>query len=290
MSTVAIVASPVERLTQALGWRIRNARLAARYAPARLSAWWLFKRRVGRYRLLTEQQLLGTRRSDTVFIFGSGYSLNEMTREQWDVIEQHDTLGFNWFVREPYVRCDYHLVREIAPDDLDDNAWRPALREYFAALRDNPRYRSTILLVQTGFRAINGNRAIGLGLVPENNRVFLWRTRDAAMPTASFAEGLSHSRGTLHECINFAALGGWRRIVLVGVDLYDRRYFWLRHDERRPDDPETDATVHRTAREGVIDSVGEWRNELERRGITLYVHNPRSLLNQVLPVWNVNTR
>ena len=35
----------------------------------------------------------GLRRSDTIYIFGSGYSLNEITREQWGEIEKHDTMS-----------------------------------------------------------------------------------------------------------------------------------------------------------------------------------------------------
>src|SRR5205085_9086375 len=141
----------------------------------------------------------------------------------------------------------------------------------------------TIFLVQTGFRAINGNRAIGYGLAPVRNRIFLWRTlTDRTLPSGSISEGLTHNRGTLSECVNFAALMGWRQIVLAGVDLYDRRYFWL-----GPEEPLIrDATVHsqhRTA--GFVESIRAWRDSFERNGIRLYSYNPRSLLVPTLPVW-----
>ena len=41
-----------------------------------------------------------------MFIFGSGASLNAITPTEWTEIERHDTLGFNWFVRQSFVRCD----------------------------------------------------------------------------------------------------------------------------------------------------------------------------------------
>lgn len=273
------------RVVNAVAWRVRALRIDVWFFPIRLRAWLAFARNVGRYRPLTEAELRRTRKSDTVFIFGSGYSLNEMGAAEWRAIERHDTLGFNWFVRQQFVRCDYQLVREIGPTDLDDATWRRYLNDYFDLLRSNPRFSRAVLLIQTGFRATNGNRAIGLGLIPDESLVFLWRSipNDDA-PSLSFRRGLAHGQGTLSECINFALLMGWTTIVLVGVDLYDRRYFWLQRDEPRPDDPQIDR-LHNTVLGGVVESVGRWRAQLEARGVRLFVYNPRSLLIDVLPVW-----
>ena len=283
------VTPPLARIVGALEWRLRNLGLSARHFPARLQAWLGFKRHVHRHRILDETELLQTRRSDTVFIFGSGYSLNAISPAEWRAIEEHDTVGFNWFIHQQYVRCDYHLVREIPPTDLDASIWRKYLRDYFELLRGNQRFSNAVWLVQTGFRATNGNRAIWLRLIPERQRLFLWKSVDADLPSASFADGLAHGRGTLHECINFATLMGWTRIVLAGVDLYDRRYFWLPADEGRADDPEPLDAIHRTALQGIVDSVGKWNEHLRKRGVELYVYNPQSLLTRVLPVWNAVT-
>jgi hypothetical protein len=84
--------------------------------------------------------------------------------------------------------------------------------------------------------------------------------------------------------VNFAVLMGWTSIVLVGVDLYDRRYFWLPPDVARPEEHNLDAT-HATALGGIVTTLGSWSEQLAPRGIRLYVHNPKSLLSQVLPVW-----
>lgn len=281
--------NPATRLVNALTWRIRNLRLSVQHFPVRLRAWLGFKRNISRYRIISEQELRQTRKGDTVFIFGSGYSLNAISASEWQAIAEHDTLGFNWFVRQHYVRCDYHLVRETGGSDLDDASWRGYLFDYFDRLRDNPCFSNAVLLIQTGFRATAGNRAVWLSLIPPEHRVFLWKSIDTTVPSTSFTEGLAHGAGTLHECINFAALMGWTRIVLAGVDLYDRRYFWLRADEARPDDPATIDAVHQTALGGVVDSVGAWHDQLRHRGVELYVYNPKSLLTKVLPVWNAVT-
>src|SRR5207244_1531634 len=124
---------------------------------ARVQAWLAFRRNLSSYRVLDEPQLRATRRGDTIFIFGSGYSLNAITADEWRMIEAHDTMGFNWFTRQSFVRCDYHLVREILYNNVEDD-WRIVAPMYFQLIRDNPCFANTVLLIQSGFVATYGNR------------------------------------------------------------------------------------------------------------------------------------
>ena len=98
--------------------------------------------------------------------------------------------------------------------------------------------------------------------------------------------GLTHSSSTLHDAINAAWLLGWKRIVLVGVDLYDRRYFWLGDDDVRGLDRERGAVssdAHSQVDMGFIERIGTWASILAEEGCTLEVLNPRSLLTRTLP-------
>lgn len=266
-----------------------DVRSALRVQPVRVAPWLVALAARRRYRTLSEHELSRTRRSDTIFVFGSGSSINELTPGELRRFEEHQTLGFNWFVHQEFVRMDYHLIRGIPDTDLDLSVWKPQLDEYFRLIRGNPRYTDTVFLVQTGYRAINGNRTLGYRYLPAGSRVFLWRTNTrATMPSRSFADGLVHANSTLEECVNFAYLVGWRRIVLVGVDLYDRRYFWLDEDETRSVDVRRDATAehpHSRASSGMVELLGRWRAAFAREGVELEVYNPRSLLAAVLPVY-----
>jgi len=272
----------------------RGAYWWGRSFPARVRPWRAARRSLGVYRVLDEPALRATRRSDTVFVFGSGASLNDLRPDELTEIARHDTLGFNWFVHQDFLRCDYHLVRGIPDTDLDPAVWRPQVEEYCRLIRESPRFHDTVFLVQTGFRATNGNRVVGLRLLPEGARIFLWRTNTRAVePGETFADGLTHGHSTLQECINFAFLLGWREIVLVGVDLYDRRYFWLPGDEARSVDVRRGAAAgdpHHRAASGMVATLGAWRRWLERRGVRLSVYNPRSLLAAELPVFRLDGR
>jgi hypothetical protein len=266
---------------------------AIRTFRVRLVPWLRFLAGRRAYHMLSEEELRATRRSETVFIFGSGSSLNDLGPADWENIAQYDTMGFNWWVHQQFVRTDYHLIRGIPDTDLDPRVWRPQLEEYFRLLRDNSRFGQTVFLIHSGFRAINGNRAIGYGYLPRSNPVFPWRTSmRIGHPSRSFDEGLVHGQSTIQECINAAYLVGWGRIVLVGVDLYDRRYFWLRPDETRSIDERRGATAvqqHVQAAMGIVQTLAEWHEWLRAEGVTLEVHNPRSLLAGALPVYSPAT-
>ncbi|HEX6162996.1 MAG TPA: hypothetical protein VFZ31_06515 [Vicinamibacterales bacterium] len=271
----------LQRIRQAIEWRARNAVWTIERLPGQIGAWLGFHASRRHYELLTEEQLRRSRKSDTVFIFGSGGSLNEISDAEWRRIEAHDTFGFNWFVHQQFVRSDFHVVREIG----EWKDWRSDIRRYFDLIDSNPRFANTTFLVQTGFGGVNGNRAVWLQLLPKHRRVFLFRShRGSRLPSTSLADGVAHTEGTLSDCINLAALLGWRNIVLCGVDLYNRQYFWLPSGEPRFGDSTT-AGPHNTAIGGIVESMRVWREFYERQGVSLYVYNPKSLLAEVLPIW-----
>ena len=281
------------RVVRGAGARLERAARAAAGSPwlawhyARCVPPWLLARRQLRDRILTEDELRARRRGDTVFVFGSGASLNAISAEEWEAIARHDTFGFNWFVLQDFVRCDFHLIRQIA-DSNRRTVWEPQTREYFEALSSSPHYRDAVLLVQHELRARGVNLAFRLGVFPDTHPVFPFRTSRARLPAERFDEGLVHGSSTLLDAVNAASLIGWTSIVLVGVDLYDRRYFWLPEDETRALDRLRGASAsdtHSQAATGLIETLGEWRTALRTRGVELSVYNPESLLARELPVY-----
>lgn len=243
------------------------------------------------YRVLSESELRLSRKSDTVFIFGSGYSINDVSDSEWEHFAQHDTIGFNWFVRQQQVRIDFHLIREIGNRYGDPSPWWPEINEYMGFLHSNHRYAETILIVQAGWTAIGGNQVVGRELLPKRNALFRFRTHSRGpndSPSSSLSKGLVHGSATLTDCVNFASLLGWKKIVLVGVDLYDRRYFWLGPDETTPLETRRGARfddAHSTAGGGLIENLGRWAQEFEEHGVSLFVYNPKSLLAATVPVY-----
>ena len=253
-----------------------------------------------RYDAMSEQQLIATKRSDTVFIFGSGASLNDITAAEWAHIAGHDTFGFTAFIYQRWVRVGYHLIRGGIEGSL---VWRAYAEDFCNSLNSNPYFDNTILIMQGEYFAMFANQLLGYRLIRPRTRIFRYQTaRGEGPPTRSFAEGIRHNAGTLCDSVNVASCMGWKHIVLAGVDLYDARYYWLPPDKTYGVDAAGLMTpvdvnhrgnrfdeVHNTARNGVVLTMGAWRDHLEReQGISLSVFNPRSLLADVMPVYRVN--
>jgi hypothetical protein len=220
---------------------------------------------------------MATRKADTAFVFGSGRSLIDISGEEWARMAEYDTISLREFPRQEWIRADYHLTSEV---DLVD--------EYAERLRANPRYRETIFVVQEGLRAERGNELVGRALYPEGARIFRYRRRRSrsATPSTSFAAGLVHGSSSIFDATNFAYLMGYRRIVLVGVDLYNKEYFWLGPGETRPYElHRADARKVFLGAEPIVSLMTTWHAALAADGVELFVYNPRSLLAERIPVF-----
>ena len=245
----------------------------------------------GWIREVTSDSILQKKRSDTIFILGSGYSINELTSSEIKRMEQHDTFSFNWFVYQNFIRIDFHLIREIASDDWNQSVWQKELQIYSDLLKKSVHYKNTLFVLQVGWNSI---RIIAHHYLPEAAEVIFYYAdrKGTRYPTTDFKLGIIHGPSTLFDSIHFAYLFGWKKIVLVGVDLYDRRYFWLKPDETRVTDVKRNKTyhdTHNTAREVVV-WTKRWGKYLEKKGIELFVYNPMSLLAGAIQVFNPNER
>lgn len=227
-----------------------------------------------RYSVLSERELMASRRGDTVFVFGSGPSLLEIAPGEWERIAQFDTVAFSHFHRQRWIRVDYHLVAEVG-----------SVTETAASIRSNPLYENTILGMAKGWIAEAPNELIARRLLPSGTRIFRWRriARGRVAPaTTRLSQGLVHGDGSVQDAVNFALVMGWRRIVIAGVDLSGTRYFWM------PEDEEAEAGSARWGQATtVIASLRLWRDAAAVRGIELFTNSPRSPLAEVLPVFEL---
>jgi hypothetical protein len=253
-----------------------------------------------RYQLLSESQLIATRKSETVFIFGSGYSLNDIPPHHWAHIASHDTFGFTAFIYQQWIRVGYHLIRGGIEGSL---VWRAYADDFCGSLNGNPNFADAVLILQGEYFAMFANQILGYKMIRPGTRIFRYQTaRGHGLPTATFREGIRHNEGTLCDSVNVAVCMGWKHIVLAGVDLYDTRYYWLPPDTTFGVDAaglmvpvQTNHrgnrfdSVHNTARNGIVDTMGAWRNYLDAElGVELSVLNPRSLLADVMPVYRID--
>ena len=265
--------------------------------------WLSFKSKINvklYYNLVKTSSLSKYRRSSRVYIFGSGYSLNDITRNEWDEIEKHDTLGFNTFVRQHWIRVDFHLVRGWR-EGANINLNPSHILELAQLINNSSFYSETILLLQNEHFAHTSRLLLAEKMLTKGSQISFYHTANyAPLPTSSISHGLRHLSGTLTDAINFAFCMGWREIVLVGVDLYDTRYFWLdpektisidyntgdMHESLTSDRGQRYDEPHSTVSSGVLSEVAQWAEFMKSYGVELSVYNPNSLLAKKIPLHN----
>lgn len=242
-----------------------------------------------------------SRCKDTIFIMGSGYSINDITREEWQHMEDAgDIFSFNYFFKCKFVPTNYHICGEIggAPNYgsiLRNSEHRKSIKYYYDELFSNPYYKDTIYFLRYGVD--NKKMPVPIAIWAllflkafKNKQVCPYRIviqKDTILEPSDNIYAISHYIATLSDAINISYILGYKKIVLVGIDLYDQRYFWLERNETRDivlKKGKTYSDIHGTA-DNVLKGMSVWNEYLIKKGVRLYIYNPRSLLNKVLPIY-----
>jgi hypothetical protein len=261
-------------------------------------------------RVVTGKSYKQFRGSDTLFILGSGSSIASITERQWKLVAEGDSIGFNWFMAHEFVPNFYHmeLSNELVPvvrRFLESEARHLSHLPFSINIKD-------VSLQQPLSDYVLGREpfvAVPRLLFPQEKHagsILRWYHDLADSPWNDF---YLHYRGTLTLMIGIGVLMGYRKIVLVGVDLYDQDYFfyderrfpgpiatWLRSQYQQSNEMQSrragGGKPHRTA-DGSL-----FRNQLTIQrfleiyreaaltpmGVELMIANPKSLLAPLLPV------
>jgi hypothetical protein len=276
------------RLLVSEHWRVRN--MARRALPD--------------FTTLDERGITSRKKANRVYLFGSGYSLNEISEQEWATFRKYDTVGFSGSIYLQKIELTFLLLRAWNETSAGSLAWKKDADEVLGAIAANPHLENTCFVFQKGATAIFSNRLIGHRLWKRNHAFYLYLAdKVSRRPHRDIRKGLVHGKSTLCSAVSFAVAMGYDEIVLVGVDLYDSRYFWLPPDKTLGWSAEdqkliasdrtvrgaTISSVHNTVNNGIIDFLGDWRRHLkDKHGIELFVYNPRSLLARTVPVFEAS--
>ena len=247
------------------------------------------------------------KKTDKLFIFGSGRSLNEIENETWAKIDKNDCLGFNGSYHLEKVNFTYHVLRAGHEDPTFENKNKLEEEISYAKytvkkINKNIFLDKTIFLFSSGISQHFPNLLLGYKLWNKSNQIFQYRTNKVEKyPKGNMHRGLSHRSGTLIDAITFGYHMGYKEIVLIGVDLYDNQYFWVEagktiwFDRNIREEVISDTTnrgikydqPHNTVNNGLIELINDWNIYFKKNNIKLSVFNPKSLLNKVLPIYKI---
>ncbi len=231
------------------------------------------------YQNVTFDFLLKKKKGKTVFICGTGPSINKIKNRFWKRMESFDVISFRDFSRQKKVNVDYHVIGEI--DDIN---------EYAQHINDNPKYKKTYFLIQEGFKAHKPNSLIGKKLLRYDAKIFRYKRKGRGKYiglSKKIDEGVVHGFNSLTSVINIAYMMGWKRIILVGIDMHNHSYFFhpvnkIRNVEKKG----IKLNSPYTNREKTLKLISQWLIEFKTYNVKIFVYNKDSYLHKILPNFN----
>jgi hypothetical protein len=224
--------------------------------------------------------------SDTIAVMGNGYSINSIQPQEWLQIESTmDTIGMNWWCNAGR-NTTFYVVREqaVSPARLEPGG----MPEDF--VRKINSIKTTLIVKEkrthkwdTYFHTEHLDEFVNDGIVVQDMK-YKGESIVTMFATDFFVEPMVH-HFTMCDIMHFATFMQYRAIVFFGVDLYDQRYFWLGPAETKAAvlrRKETWETPHATAPQ-IVPLIQNYQKVYP--DVKLSVHNPKSLLASIIPVW-----
>lgn len=241
--------------------------------------------------------------SDTLFVLGSGTSINEMTDRMWDEIKAANSIGFNNWMLHSFIPTYY--MRESKSN------YR-ANPEFLRLIKAKCKQYASTPMVLRGFKDQERDDMLGPREFPEALRSNLCMPLHLDVPAGSEDELRTFlrlwrrlgflfwrdvhlsCRASLSTLIYIGVIHGYRHIVLCGIDLNDSRYFWQDWTDVPPEydlvPVAAEGERHKTLNPDLglpIDLVVRVFQEelLKPLGISLHVASGTSALAAFLPVF-----
>jgi len=188
------------------------------------------------------------RTSDTLFVLGSGETINDHPAEHWDRVGRHDSVGLNFWLLHQFVASAY-LFEWVGREATPEVAARLAVRQELLRLRAHDIGDRPVMFRTPAWRAVGDRRLrpadieeqlgqAGMNLVVTSDLDFpeldadgfrrataLLRRLHALSPSRTW-KYLASTRGSVLWAVIFGVRMGYRSIVLCGVDLTGVTYFF----------------------------------------------------------------
>ncbi|EGV42981.2 hypothetical protein BZARG_1637 [Bizionia argentinensis JUB59] len=166
------------------------------------------------------------KKSDTVFILGSGESINDLQKEDWDKIKKHNIIGLNYSFVHPVIP-DYHLMEMIPLKEMQ-NFFCKVTEERYKEVDVFFQYKH---ILKSGFDIkdyVHKKRAYihvpHLYPTIYDDILALYFLDIKKKRDINFSH-LIHHNSHIGCAVMFAQILGYKNIVMLGIDLNGGDYF-----------------------------------------------------------------
>ena len=175
------------------------------------------------------------KKSDTLFILGSGSTINKISDKQWGKIDDHDSIGFNfWLVHDfvpDFFKFELDLSGESNRTDLFlkilDEKWQKYKKKLIIYNHHNSTEKVPDIvlskLVKKNIYYPNYINLPGKNIDSLKKSIKYFKIIEKYFFNNSV---LFSKRSSLIMIISMALLFGYKKIVLCGVDLNNTKYFY----------------------------------------------------------------
>lgn len=184
------------------------------------------------------------KKSDKLFILGSGSSINDLDSAAWEHISLHDSVGFNFWMLHDFVPSFYFIEPPVGQDD----AWHELLTvfnlkkghytktPFVCDYKDWQFHEEKFPLKSLPAEIVRNMYFYAPYRLRLNDKTLiafvLWYWRFFRVNQPKFCD-LINQRATLSTLIMFGLLAGYKEIVLLGIDLNNTAYFWEAHSQKQ---------------------------------------------------------
>ena len=251
---------------------------------------------------LEKKICLDHKNSDTVFILGSGSSINRISDKYWNIISANDSIGLNFWILHDFVPTMfkyefpllYNNMVQLFFSELN-NKWD----KYSKVLHicNNKNYDNIVLSKINKHCLMRNIYFPDYLTVPGYSELSLCNSIKLIDRVISHRKmsTLLYKRSSLTIILSLAQLMGYDNIVLCGVDLnnsgyfYDDNYYKSKYTNTFSDQKSSvhlsyNSSVHPLTIDKIIDVYQEVL--FKPKNINLYVMNKDSALYPLLPAYD----
>lgn len=187
---------------------------------------------VSEYKLkrLDTSELSRYKKSDTLFILGSGASINKLTHKDWDVIRNADSIGFNFWLLHDFVPTYYEFETTRDAESTQSflhnlNLKQIKYKNIPFIMKDVKDESSHIIKKIPDNLKKNLYLSLDLG-IPGSNTIQLKKSLRKIKINSIHNKLFYKKRASLSYLVLLSFIIGYRNIILCGVDLNNTKYFF----------------------------------------------------------------
>lgn len=253
---------------------------------------------------ILSDEILRYKKSDTIFILGSGPSINDISEQQWNVIGKHDSIGFNWWLAHDFVP-GFYMFQSAREGML--NILRDKHQQYEKVpflIRGSLFASGRFDFTDPRLNLLKNNPVYFVNEYPISSTcaidpVLLIRYVEALgyMTYGTVASFIPKWRGTLGLLISLSWQMGYKNIVLCGMDMHKSDHFWdyspytnLRSIYELPEPGRsnintfTDSKWSPNTVPEYVYSLAEWMKK--KRDVSIFLANQKTVLYPQVPLFS----